>query len=345
MATNIYLGYPPENIKQWIIENHKPTTKLTDPLCFTAINSDPDSESSIRLIALDDDSWEECPSWCSFIYSTDEMKTWNDYPDGETIYLSDCENKTVYIKAKYNDNDEENPNAAGLTDYIYYNESEDPWYSVSKFHKFIMEGEIKASGNIQFLLDNTGSRTDVTPMCYYQLFYECYSLIQAPKLQATTLAYGCYGFMFYNCTSLTQAPELPATTLADNCYEDMFSSCTSLTQAPELPAITLAKNCYINMFGSCASLTQAPELPATTLVEDCYYSMFNNCSSPIVFSDKTFDEIANLIEEHCLIGGRWYYYDEEQNEITINPVEIICSDKTMLAMFNEDEWTWTITEK
>ena len=39
MATNIFLGFPPENIKQFIIENYgskEPTDMTKVPLCFTA---------------------------------------------------------------------------------------------------------------------------------------------------------------------------------------------------------------------------------------------------------------------------------------------------------------------
>ena len=67
---------------------------------------------------------------------------------------------------------------------------------------------------------------DVPKYCYSYMFYGCTSLTQAPKLPATTLAYGCYYYMFYNCTSLTTAPELPATTLATYCYSDMFAGCS-----------------------------------------------------------------------------------------------------------------------
>ena len=38
---NIFLGNPPENIKQWIIEHYTPPTPPTSgPLCFTAVGSD-----------------------------------------------------------------------------------------------------------------------------------------------------------------------------------------------------------------------------------------------------------------------------------------------------------------
>ena len=140
-----------------------------------------------------------------------------------------------------------------------------------------MEGSIRANGNIQFLLENTGTKMDVPEYCYQYMFDCCESLTQAPALPATTLAYECYFYMFYGCISLTKAPELPATTLADSCYCYMFQGCTSLTQVPELPATALADWCYYYMFAGCESLTQAPALPATTLADGCYYSMFMNC--------------------------------------------------------------------
>ena len=121
--------------------------------------------------------------------------------------------------------------------------------------------------------------TQMTPYCYYSMFYGCTPLVNAPALPATTLAWSCYQFMFRGCTSLTTAPELPATTLASSCYYGMFWGCTSLTTAPTLPATTLAHDCYERMFENCTSLTTAPALPATTLAYYCYQNMFSDCTS------------------------------------------------------------------
>ena len=150
--------------------------------------------------------------------------------------------------------------------------------------RWILTGtDIVCIGNIENLLDyatvESGSHPSMADYCYYSMFHNCASLIQAPALPATTLANSCYKGMFKGCTSLTQAPALPATTLADSCYYEMFQGCTSLTEAPALPATTLADNCYRWMFSGCASLTQAPALPATTLAKTCYYEMFKGCTS------------------------------------------------------------------
>ena len=150
--------------------------------------------------------------------------------------------------------------------------------------RWILTGtDIVCIGNIENLLDyatvESGSHPSMADYCYYSMFHNCASLIQAPALPATTLADNCYNGMFKGCTSLTQAPALPATTLANNCYYEMFQGCTSLTEAPALPATTLTSNCYEWMFSGCASLTQAPALPATTLAKICYYEMFKGCTS------------------------------------------------------------------
>ena len=224
---NIFLGEPPANIKKWIIEHYAPPTPAAGPLCFTAEQDG----SSVSLIGWDDNIYNQIDIFASLQYSIDNS-TWQEW-DGHVINLN--AGQKVYIKAL-------NSNPDGMA---YYDE--DMGY-VTKYNKFIFEGKIAASGNIQYLLEDTGSRTD------------------AP-------AYA-YSNMFHGCTNLTQAPALPATTLADNCYESMFINCTSLTKAPALPATILASYCYYNMFLDCKSLTQAPALPATTLDSGCYMYMF-----------------------------------------------------------------------
>jgi hypothetical protein len=207
---------PPENIKQFIIENYGPKEDpmLKVPLHFTA-NED---GSSVSLVCYDDDEIGDfIDSWCKLDYSMDGT-TWNTYidPDSEdeTLHRGKVINlnkdETVYFRATLGKVDE-NPNMNGFSNYG------------AIWHYFVMKGSIKADGNIQFLLENTGTKMDIPDYCYWGMFYN-YS-------------------EEYN-TALTQAPELPATTLADYCYSSMFRDCTSLTQAPELPATTLTNRCY-----------------------------------------------------------------------------------------------------
>lgn len=220
MATNVFLGLPSQNIVKWIKDNYKPDIDIdmtNAPLHFTAT----EDNSSVSLVCFDGmDTYDFMDSWCKLDYSMDG-KSWNTYidpgsePRGKIINLNKGE--TVYFRASLG-NEELNPNLNG------FSRGE---YGMIQ-HYFVMEGSVKADGNIQFLLENTGTKMDVPAWCYFGLFKECASLTQAPTLPATILANGCYYFMFYHCTSLTQAPALPATTLTNLCYNSMFQGCTNL---------------------------------------------------------------------------------------------------------------------
>ena len=154
MATSIYLGMPPENIKRFIIENYGPKDMTKVPLHFTS-NED---NSSVSLVCYDDyEIGDICNSWVKLDYSIDG-KSWNTYidPDSEdeTLHRGKVINlnkdETVYFRATLGDVDG-NPNLDG---FGYYDEE---WVNVTKWHYFVMEGSIKADGNIQFLLENTAT--------------------------------------------------------------------------------------------------------------------------------------------------------------------------------------------
>ena len=221
--TEIYLGNPPEHIKQWIIEHSKPQC---DALCFTAKAG----QSMLRLSKIGS------PQDINLQTSTDG-KSWTPYNIEDVITLTNVGDK-VYFKAVG-----QNQSLAS---------------SPENYHRFDFIGEFEASGNVNSLLeeDETVARTmslEGKNFCYFYLFSNA-ALTTAPELPATTLAYGCYASMFQGCTSLTKAPVLPATTLTDFCYYYMFENCTSLTQAPELPAGDLVDSCYAYMFQGCTSL-------------------------------------------------------------------------------------------
>ena len=218
---NIFLGEPPANIKQWIIEHYAPPTPAAGPLCFTAEQDG----SSVSLVYQDDYGFSD-PTPPTLQYSLNDTEHWTEYEMSQIIPLA--KDAKVFFKAN------------GQNERI----SAPPTMGPPLIYKFVMEGKIAASGNIQYLLDDTGSRADVPSYCYNSIFSGCKSLTQAPALPATTLATNCYTNMLSDCKSLTQAPALPATTLATDCYTNMFYNCSSLTQAPALPATTLASNCY-----------------------------------------------------------------------------------------------------
>lgn len=70
------------------------------------------------------------------------MATWAAY-NGSIVELDDCTDNRVYFRA-----DPENPNTDGF-------------YTNNYTHYFKTDKSVKAGGNIQFLLESTGTRMDV----------------------------------------------------------------------------------------------------------------------------------------------------------------------------------------
>ena len=201
-----------------------PTPSAYGGLRFTAESAN----SSVQLTAVD-----SAPA-VTLVKSFDGVN-WSDYTVGEVIELPSV-GDFVYLAAGEGGN-----NSFGA--------------SSSKYHKFVINGLVAASGDITSLRRFDLKQTTLAEHCYYSMFDSCTGLTSAPELPATTLAERCYSFMFYSCTGLTRAPELPATTLAEHCYDSMFDSCTGLTSAPELPATTLAAYCYYFMFNYCTGIS------------------------------------------------------------------------------------------
>ncbi|MBO4530832.1 MAG: leucine-rich repeat protein [Paludibacteraceae bacterium] len=201
-------------------------------------------------------------------YSVDGGRTWNPLAPLEHVVLNSVGDK-VYVR--------------GYNSFGFSHEQDYTMIDVlipGNYSFFGMTGTIAASGSVMSLIDGVGETTVIpNENCFYKLFENCSSLIQAPELPATDLKESCYEHMFSKCTSLSKAPELPAITLAKNCYDGMFASCANLTIAPQLPATSLADGCYSHMFEGCSSLVAAPELPATELAEACYFMMFTACTS------------------------------------------------------------------
>ena len=93
---NIFLGNPPENIKQWIIAdyNRKQEEKLKTPLCFEAV----DAGATIALKCNGNNL-----KTATFQTSTDGQN-WSDYTYGTDITLTteDGVSNKVYFRAKVN---------------------------------------------------------------------------------------------------------------------------------------------------------------------------------------------------------------------------------------------------
>ena len=303
---NIFLGNPPEIIRQWIINdyNRKQEEKRKIPLCFEAV----DSGATIALTCEGDNL-----KTATFQTSTDGQSQSN-YTYATSITLTNAGDK-VYFKAKAN-------NTA-----IERNPPNRLQFTTTQNSK-----KIKVSGNVMSLLSpdfkdliDLSTIRSGNPGTYqfFYLFLDCKNISDCGNLilPATTLATYCYSSMFEGCTSLTQAPALPATTLADGCYYQMFYRCASLTQAPELPATTLATYCYSGMFNSCTSLAQAPALPATALASGCYSTMFRDCTS---LTQASFPNLERDKVTRDVVQGNSAFYSAANN------IETTCKDGILI---------------
>ena len=144
---DIFLGEPPADIKQFIIEHYSPApSELETPLYFRG--NEPGA--SVAMLAWNDGMYEPADLQCHLQYSTDGMSTWAAW-DGSIVYLDDCTDNKVYFRA-----DPENPNTNGFYDA-----------NNSIYHYFKTDKSVAAGGNIQFLLESTGTRTDVPERGFY----------------------------------------------------------------------------------------------------------------------------------------------------------------------------------
>ena len=284
---NIFLGNPPESIRQWIEDHYGKRYLTIEPLSSTTPDAD---KTSIMLLnssgmpqtgtfeaRLNDGDWTTI-SWnnvspyaidYNLVKACDASKETISY--GEKLQIRGLDRWAQEYSLKVTC-------AGGAKVSGKMADSLTPEYAASTA-SYKLASFFKGSTGLKDASELDLGGITITSNCCLQMFQYCTSLVNAPQLPATALATNCYTYMFQGCTSLTKAPALPATTLASECYNSMFHGCTSLTQAPTLPATTLANYCYYSMFSSCTSLTQAPALPATALAENCYSQMFSGCTN------------------------------------------------------------------
>lgn len=271
-------------------------------------------EDGIFTFTIQHNNYGNSPQVTSISFSTDEGNTWtttNYNSSGNTVITTPKINGGKKVIWK------------GIATSLYGDGGPGAYSNFSSSGKFNVAGNIISLYSTSNIPNNTkypnlfrecnnliSAKNLVLPestsnFCYGSMFYECTSLVTAPKNLPGTTATNSHKNMFSGCTSLTTAPALPATTLAEYCYENMFYGCTSLTTAPELPATTLASACYSNMFRNCTSLTQAPELPATTLETYCYASMFQGCTSLTDAPELPATTLAPLCYAYAPWGSNW----------------------------------------
>lgn len=192
-------------------------------------------------------------------YSTDG-NSWNSMTTATTIALTNI-GDSVYVRGVLSSNN-----------------------TSSNYTNFKMTGNIKASGNINYLWNYNNPDAALKTSCGRKLFYFCSALKDVTELElpATTLATHCY-YQMFGFTQITTAPALPATTLADVCYAWMFGYCSNLTTAPELPATTLKSFCYDSMFSSCSNLNYIKCLATNISATNCTNSWVSGVAASGTF--------------------------------------------------------------
>ena len=228
---NIFsLGSGSNSSKNWLCftsneDNSTITTKMTEDL---GTLSEP-----IPVIVYSVDNGE---TWKNFTFSFYDNSTHQFTSEGTTVTLAKGEK--LYLRAK-----SKNDSFCYTDDFTTRN------------IRFVMTGDIAASGNIMSLLDKKCALKKIPcKICFLSLFEDCTVLTSAPQLPATGLEEACYSDMFKGCTALVSAPALPATEISSSCYSSMFENCSALEKAPDLPAESLKYSCYNYMFRGCTAL-------------------------------------------------------------------------------------------
>lgn len=224
--------------------------------------------------------------------------SWNNYTYGSTISLN--KNDKCYWKGN---------NDTFSTDETYY-------------IYFSSTGMVASNGNIMSLLDETCQLTilgDANSYGYnfYKLFYNCSTLVSAPKLTAKYIKWTHnYSYMFYGCTALEKAPEISCVWhSAHGDMGSMFEGCTSLTYVPNIyiaPPAMYNKKYPSRLFANCTSLyvsdTQTEEAPYEWELPKGYgtgmycYQAFVNCLGARANDSITTTDMATYYTQHEPIG-------------------------------------------
>ena len=212
-----------------------------------------------------------------------------------------------------------------LKDYCFYNmyygTEVEPQFQYIDFSKNTSLQGLFAGTKITDFIAPELSATNLTRECYYEMFKDCTSLVNAPELPATTLKSQCYAYMFEGCTSLTTAPALPATTLVDGCYGGMFDGCTSLNHIEMLATDISANGCLSEWVNRVSETGTFVKSVYNTLIETGVngiptgWGIINDGNNPYLTITALEDGLTVLLPdnpcEYSLNGTEW-------NELSAN---------------------------
>lgn len=228
---------------------------------FTGESSD---DSEINSWNINDD---EKSSMTFIEWSSDRGITWNDVQSttntdisseiwirggGNALYTeihADDNSwwKEYYITFNPSSNCSVSGNILELFGYIKRNRSYD---SVVQYITFSHEGQVAHMfDGAQYLISASDlilPPDNMSNAACMDMFKNCISLTDPPKLSTLNLHLGCYARMFYGCTSLEKAPELPALQLKPTCYYEMFCGCSQLNYIKAMFITTPSTSPYIS---------------------------------------------------------------------------------------------------
>ena len=282
MATEIYLGYPPENIKKWIEENYKPKPDypmMNVPLTFEADEASDSYSGAITLI-------------------TDEASEGDDeYVDINQLNLEISKNNGPYIKYTVGETI-----TLGANETVSFRATEEGNETINKYingeYRFIVKGHglVKVYGNIMSLLKQDMNIDVVPDHCFEGLFavtdddggsslFDCEDLI----LPASTVGKSGYRAMFHHAQIGAAPKYILATSMDIECCHSMFSGCDQMASPPvALLTENLTHSCYHSMFKNCRRMITMPDLKFNTISSYATCTrMFQNCGLLVDLSKFT----------------------------------------------------------
>ena len=138
------------------------------------------------------------------------------------------DNQTEYTKIPTRDTSITIENANGYIKLYGDNEGVGTNSNATAFNIYC-QMNCNCYGKVTSLLSSGCPETISSTYTFSRLFRQSLIVDASGLILPNNVTANCYYQMFYACTSLTQAPQLPATSLAEGCYYQMFYACSNLS--------------------------------------------------------------------------------------------------------------------
>lgn len=239
--------------------------------------------------------------WNGTIYYSNDHSSW-DIWNGEKIYPSfDGQFYKIYMRGKdnthlntsYNNNGRWRLYGFGITicgefTKVLDFEVEKTLDSSAFFYLFAINHNLDCK-------DLTITRDTLSISCCQQMFYQCYGLVNAPKLVVSNYESQSCQDTFYECVSLQNIPFSLQGSAKGSAFSGTFDGCSELKRCPPIRNFTLsnAGSLFSSTFRNCSKLETIPALIITgSLPSQFYQYMFSGCSKIKVSATQS-DEYPN----------------------------------------------------